>query len=262
MITPCKKYGHTSGRDKSGGCKECKRLWSLNKYSTDEEYRNKRNATKNAARNEKYAEDEEYRATIRKEQAERYATDAVFRSKVKKGRDERRSDPMVYAADLKKAREYHRSRAETDVEWVEKERIRKREHMRKFYAEAGQDYRDSFNAWRQDKYDNDPNYKLNVVLRARLAAVLKETSKSVSSMDLVGCDVDTLREHLEDQFEEGMTWENHGVHGWHIDHIVPLSKFDLADPIAQRVACNYKNLQPLWAFDNLSKGNKLPEGLI
>lgn len=51
-----------------------------------------------------------------------------------------------------------------------------------------------------------------------------------------------------------MTWENFGE--WHIDHIVPLSKFNLTDYEQLKIACHFSNLQPLWAKDNLSKGNR------
>ena len=51
-----------------------------------------------------------------------------------------------------------------------------------------------------------------------------------------------------------MTWENYGRNGWEIDHIKPLSKCDLTDPEQFKEVCNYTNLQPLWAEDNLSKG--------
>jgi hypothetical protein len=64
------------------------------------------------------------------------------------------------------------------------------------------------------------------------------------------------RDGLESKFQEGMTWDNWSRTGWHIDHILPLDNFDLADPEQLRRACHYTNLQPLWAKDNLSKGSK------
>jgi 5-methylcytosine-specific restriction endonuclease McrA len=58
-----------------------------------------------------------------------------------------------------------------------------------------------------------------------------------------------------------MSWENWSKDGWHIDHIVPLSKFDLTNPKEMGMACHYTNLQPLWAKDNLSKGNRIVESV-
>lgn len=59
--------------------------------------------------------------------------------------------------------------------------------------------------------------------------------------------------HLESKFRPGMTWENRGKKGWHIDHIKPLSAFDLTDPGQVSDACHYTNLQPLWWKENLDK---------
>lgn len=72
-------------------------------------------------------------------------------------------------------------------------------------------------------------------------------------MELVGCSIDKLKQHLESKFTEGMSWDNYG--DWHVDHIKPCASFDLSDPEQQRLCFNYKNLQPLWAADNLSKGD-------
>ena len=66
-----------------------------------------------------------------------------------------------------------------------------------------------------------------------------------------------LKNYLESKFENGMTWENMGE--WHIDHIVPVSRFNFTtmDCIEFKQAYSLSNLQPLWEFDNLSKNNKL-----
>ena len=53
-----------------------------------------------------------------------------------------------------------------------------------------------------------------------------------------------------------MSWKNHGYRGWHIDHIVPISKFNLLDEAQVLKANNYKNLQPLWAKENMFKSDK------
>ena len=79
--------------------------------------------------------------------------------------------------------------------------------------------------------------------------------KSSSIVELLGCTIPEAQKHLESQFAPGMTWENRGE--WHIDHVVPCASFDLTDPTQQLECFNYKNLQPSWARDNISKGARL-----
>ena len=55
-----------------------------------------------------------------------------------------------------------------------------------------------------------------------------------------------------------MTWKNYGRNGWHIDHILPCSSFDLTDPEQRRKCFHYTNLQPLWEIDNIRKSDKVP----
>ena len=74
-------------------------------------------------------------------------------------------------------------------------------------------------------------------------------------MEIVGLSSEELKIYIESKFLEGMTWENYGLHGWHIDHIIPLSSVKTEDEIIK--LCHYTNLQPLWAKDNLSKHNKI-----
>ena len=107
------------------------------------------------------------------------------------------------------------------------------------------------------KYNQQPHIKLARNLRTRINLALKEICKSAHTFELLGCTLIQLVRHLEKQFKKGMTWKNYGT--WHVDHIKPLSKFNLANPKQQKLACNYKNLQPLWANENLSKSNKVGE---
>jgi hypothetical protein len=90
-------------------------------------------------------------------------------------------------------------------------------------------------------------------LRRRLNKALRGISKSARTLALLGCTLDELRSHLEAQFKPGMTWENYGYRGWHVDHIRPCSNFDLSDPEQQRQCFHFTNLQPLWAELNLKK---------
>lgn len=72
---------------------------------------------------------------------------------------------------------------------------------------------------------------------------------------IIGCQIKELKNHLESQFKDGMSWENKS--DWHIDHVIPLSF--AKDEKHLRWLCHYTNLQPLWAHDNLSKANKMPD---
>lgn len=112
--------------------------------------------------------------------------------------------------------------------------------------------------WRRRSYlaiRADPNRKIKITLRTRIQKVLKGQRKYEKTMKLVGCSIPELRQHLESQFLPGMNWENHGVFGWHVDHIKPCSSFDLTDPEQQKLCFHYTNLQPLWALDNIKKGD-------
>jgi len=102
----------------------------------------------------------------------------------------------------------------------------------------------------------DPSFKLRMNLRHRIWSALQanEASKSGGIEKLVGCSALDLMGHLQLQFTDGMSWDNYGRNGWHVDHIQPCASFDLTDPEQQRQCFHYSNLQPLWAADNIRKG--------
>lgn len=118
------------------------------------------------------------------------------------------------------------------------------------------------NNTRNKRMKNDIEFKISTYLRNRVKAVIKGkgTNKAKKTLDLLGCSLLELKLHLESKFEVGMSWDNYGFYGWHIDHIIPCSKFDLTKPEEQVKCFHYTNLQPLWAQDNLRKGNKLENG--
>lgn len=111
--------------------------------------------------------------------------------------------------------------------------------------------------WSNKKYkDYTIQEKIGKLLRSRIYRVVKRAGaiKSERTMELLGCSMEFFIDHLKSQFTEGMSLENHGE--WHIDHIRPCASFDLTDPEQQKQCFHYTNLQPLWAFENLSKGAK------
>ena len=114
------------------------------------------------------------------------------------------------------------------------------------------------NQYHKQRKANDPAYRLLCNLRNRIQDVLKKTAtgKTVRTKETFGCPLEEVVKHIESQFKEGMSWENYGLYTWHIDHIKPLSSFDLSNPEEVKKANHYTNLQPLWAKDNLSKGDK------
>lgn len=104
-----------------------------------------------------------------------------------------------------------------------------------------------------------PSGRIEDSLRSRLYLMISNHIKSASVLNLTGCSLEFLVGYLEAKFKKGMSWENYGIHGWHIDHIKPCCKFDLSKEEEQRKCFNYTNLQPLWAKENLSKGGKYVE---
>jgi len=104
----------------------------------------------------------------------------------------------------------------------------------------------------------DPQYKLSRNLRDRLKKAVKAGTgkKCGNTLELTGCSWSELKSHLESQFTEGMSWDNYGYYGWHIDHIRPCSSFDFTLDGEQKKCFHYTNLQPLWAEDNLRKSDK------
>jgi hypothetical protein len=129
-------------------------------------------------------------------------------------------------------------------------------NYRKEYEKSHKKERKEYQTKRKQ---NNINIRIIYCLRSRVNKTLRRVSatKNDHLVSLIGCSIADLKLHLENQFVEGMSWENHNLHGWHIDHIIPCIKFDLTNPEEQKKCFHYTNLQPLWAVDNLRKGDRI-----
>jgi hypothetical protein len=148
------------------------------------------------------------------------------------------------------------------------DKIKKRNAEYQKRPEVKERERKRVNAWRRNnkKWINDhkrkrmatdPQYAIASRLRCRLNYAFKRRGwKRVEKTKvLLGCTFEFLKQHLESKFKNGMSWDR--PNSFHIDHIKPLSSFDLTDPEQQKAACHWTNLQPLSPIDNMKKGAKI-----
>lgn len=106
-----------------------------------------------------------------------------------------------------------------------------------------------------------PHLRIKFYLRKRLRhAALQQheggKQYTLRSADMFGCTPRELRRWIQKQWREGMTWDNYGTKGWHIDHRKPCSSFNLLDSEEAKRCFHYTNLRPMWARDNMAKGDK------
>jgi hypothetical protein len=117
--------------------------------------------------------------------------------------------------------------------------------------------------WYKHKYHTDLSFRMQSILQKRIAACIKGYNKSQSTIQLLGCSIEDFKRYLENQFykDPRINWKTYGPKGWHIDHIIPCSSFDLSQPNEQKKCFHYTNLQPLWWDKNIAKSNKLNYGV-
>ena len=148
---------------------------------------------------------------------------------------------------------------QTDRSEWKKLQTRKDHAIAKARYHSDSDYRDSVigwtTAWTNKKCATDPVYRAVISQRRRLASLLRGKNPQ-RFIELLGCSLGEFRSYIADQFSDGMSWENYGLHTWHLDHITPASWYDHTDPEQVKACWHYSNFQPLWAAENLAKNNK------
>ena len=237
--------------------KKKKRVFSPEQKAARAEYqrkwRDKRTPEQKAAHKVKTVE---YNRKWRdKRTPERKAADVEYHRKWRDGRTPEQKVRLV---------EYDRKRRDSQTP---EEKAAYKEYMveynRKRRATRTPEEKEAHNVyqaeyWRKRRAE-DPLYNLKARCRTRLNHAFKNSgfSKTTKTAKMLGCSWDQLKEHIESQFTEGMTWEN--KHLWHIDHVVPYASAESKADIIR--LSHYSNLQPLWATENLKKSDKMPDEL-
>lgn len=145
--------------------------------------------------------------------------------------------------------------------WLENNREYKAQKDREYRETHKEQYNENMKKWRTEQYqkmkeENGPEfikYKLKTNISRRIREILGQ-QKSERCMDYVGCSLDQLKMHIESTFSDGMSWDNYGE--WHIDHIIPCAAFGIDE---MKACWYYKNLQALWAKDNIIKKDNYKE---
>lgn len=165
---------------------------------------------------------------------------------------------------LAETRAYRAANAERVAANAKAYRAANQEHLKALSCQSAKRWLESNPEQRKahvrayaEKHRDRPDRLLRKRISAGLRAALRGGKAWRSSESLLGYTIADLREHLGRQFLKGMSWENMGK--WHIDHIVPVSAFEITsvdDPIVRRVWA-LSNLRPLWARDNMSKNARV-----
>jgi hypothetical protein len=219
---------------------------------------------------DRYKNDPEFRKK-RKEQVDSYRSKNKDKVKVwssnwgKNNRDKINAHSREYVAKNKeyfknKSKKYYRKRWDTDLEYREKiSNQAKERHQLLYYTDEvyRKKYINNQVSRHKKRYDSDEMYRFKTIIRKVVGGAFHRMKypKNSKSKDILGADWIVVKEYIENKFKDGMTWENRGLYGWHIDHIIPISEGKTEEEVIK--LSHYTNLQPLWAKDNLRKSNKV-----
>lgn len=158
-------------------------------------------------------------------------------------------------------KKYYLNNKEKELLRLKKYRIenseKRKQTVKNWYINNKEKSNETAKKWKQQNRLNNPMYKAWENLRSRTKDFLfnKNNFSKSKTLLIIGCTPDELKHHIENQFKTGMSWDNYGFYGWHIDHIIPLSSAKDDEELLK--LCHYSNLQPLWMLENLKKGNKI-----
>ena len=228
-------------------CKTCKNWTPISEFSKcGKYYRNYCNICHNKKNREYYKEHVEERREYSKEYYKEHAEEKKeSHKKYRKENSEeiKKYQRKYYKEHTKEIKKSHKKYYKEHIEEI-------KEYRRKFRKK-----------YEKKRRKEDPMYRLNSNMSNLINQSLKSGKNGNHWEDLVGFTINDLKSHLEKQFKDGMAWDNKGRNGWHLDHIRPVSSFNFLsynDPEFKQCWSLY-NLQPLWEYENISKGSKWEE---
>ena len=177
---------------------------------------------------------------------------------VKSGEIQYKTD-LSYAFGKERGTIEYRLKKYDLLKYVNKEIEKVKPNRPAIYKNIWNKYTPDLNEKIKAKYKKNPTFRLRVCFAAQLNYHLR--NRNISSLnkkyDVLGYSIQDLINHLESNFNDGMSWENYGSY-WHVDHIKPASLFNYksSDCDEFKECWSLNNLQPLEAKKNLSKGNR------
>lgn len=216
----------TECSDQSKSCSKCNEIKPLTKFPKSSRYKSGYNAQCKYCLNSTAKNWRDNNPELRKAQSKR-----GYYKDVSKSRNEKREYYKLHKEE----------KSTYDIEY-------RKENKEKIAAYKKE--------W-EKKMKDDPIHKIKKNLRRRVHHALMGRSKSDNTFNLIGCSAEDFKTHIESLWLEGMSWDNYGPSGWHVDHIKECHTFDLSDPEQQRECFHYSNQRPLWAKDNLKRPKKL-----
>jgi hypothetical protein len=152
-------------------------------------------------------------------------------------------------------------------EYVLENRDKLSEYKRDYNKLHREEHRKYDKEWKDKKRKSDPIFKLRMNISNSINIYLRKKNSckfGKSMIEYLPYSLGELREHLENQFESWMNWDNWGVislekRTWQIDHIIPQSSLPYTSMEDEnfRKCWSLENLRPLEAIENIKKSNKI-----
>ena len=208
-----------------------------------------------------------------KEKIQKYGKEygkKYYQENKERDREKRRLDGIVYRKKNKK----HLTKKRKEYKKKNKEKLQRQNHeylmknreirsiKAKEWAKNNPEKARENRRRCHERIMKDPNRRIRCSLRATIRSAIMRFGSSVkkeSTLVLIGCSIQFLRNHLESLFykDNRISWDTYGIKGWHIDHIIPCAAFDLTKLEERKKCFNWSNLQPLWGIENCRKGKKI-----